>query len=191
MPDDVMRDEGSESAEEVPAELSSAGEPPVPPEPEIPSAPPVPPAGGPVPDQPASAQTWASEEPAAMTAPPPPPPPPPYAPPVEVMPTRPGPATESSKLLAALGYLFPIIAIIVLFIEPYKDEKFVRFHAVQALAVGVLYVVAGMIAWVPLIGWILWLVPLVLAIMGLVKAFQSEYWEMPIVYGLVKSFIRE
>lgn len=122
---------------------------------------------------------------------PPPPPPPPYAPPVDVMPTRPGPASDSSKLMAALGYLFPIIAIIVLFVEPYKDEKFVKFHAIQALVVGVLYIVAGAIVWIPVIGWLIWIVPLVLAIIGLVKAFQGEYWEMPIVFPFIKSFVGE
>ena len=94
-------------------------------------------------------------------------------------------------MLAALSYLFPIIAIVVLFVEPYKDEKFVKFHAVQAIVVGILYLIAGAIAWIPLIGWILWIVPVVLAIMGLVKAFQGEYWEMPVAYPFVRSFIGE
>lgn len=169
-----MSDEGNVHEEPVPTEEPAVAAPP-PPEPPTPS-PAVP----------------AAEEPApTYVAPPPPPPPPPYAAPAEVLPTRPGPATDSSKLMAALGYLFPIIAIIVLFIEPYKDEKFVKFHAVQALAVGVLYIAAGAIAWIPIIGWVLWIVPLVLAIMGLIKAFQGEYWEMPVVFPLIKNFVGE
>ena len=135
----------------------------------------------------------------AQYAPPPPPPPaqpqyappPPYAAPPHGMPSRPGPATDSSKALAALGYLFPIIAIVMLFVEPYKDEKFVRFHSVQAVAIAVLYVIVGAISWVPVIGWLLWLVPVVIAIIGAIKAFQSEYWEIPLVYDAVKSFIEK
>jgi uncharacterized membrane protein len=135
---------------------------------------------------PAPAQTWASEEPAAMT-PPPPPPPPPYAPPVEVMPTRPGPVTDSSKLLAALGYLFPIIALVMLLIDPYKNEKFVRFHAIQAIALWVV----GLTAWIPILGWILALLAFIFAVIGLVKAFQAQYWEVPVVYSVVKGFIEQ
>lgn len=148
----------------------------------------------PVDESPAPAAPTPPEAPEAPPAAAPTPtyaPPPPYAPPVDVMPTRPGPASDSSKLMAALGYLFPIIAIIVLFVEPYKDEKFVKFHAIQALVVGVLYIVAGAIVWIPVIGWLIWIVPLVLAIIGLVKAFQGEYWEMPIVFPFIKSFVGE
>ncbi len=174
MSDDMPTpNEGVPPADESPA-------PAVPTPPEVPEAPP---AAAPTP-------TYAPPPPAPPYTPPSPPPPP-YAPPVEVMPTRPGPASDSSKLMAALGYLFPIIAIIVLFVEPYKDEKFVKFHAIQALVVGVLYIVAGAIVWIPVIGWLLWVVPLVLAIMGLVKAFQGEYWEMPIVFPFIKSFVGE
>lgn len=186
-----MSDNMSTQNEDVPsAEENLVPAAPAPPE--VPEAPPAPEA---VPAPAAeSVEVTPPAAPAPPSAPPytpPPPPPPPYAPPVEVMPQRPAPATESSKILAALGYLFPIIAIVVLFIEPYKDEKFVRFHAVQGIAVGVLYIVAGAITWVPIIGWLFWVVPLVLAIIGLVKAFQSEYWEMPVIYDIVKGFINQ
>ena len=139
--------------------------------------------------------------PPAPVAPPPPPaqyappPPPPYAPPVEVMPTRPGPASESSKILAALGYLFVIIAIVMMFVDPYKDEKFVKFHAVQAIAIWIAEVVVSIILVIPILGWLVYaaaaLFLFVVAIIGLVKAFQGEYYEIPLVYPAVKSFIDE
>jgi len=163
--DDAARDEGLEPAEEPSA-------PPPPSTPEVPAPPPPP---GPM----------ASEEPATTVAPVPPPPP--YTPPVEVMPTRPAPATDSSKLLAALGYVFPIIAFVVLFIDPYKNEKFVRFHAVQAIALWVI----GLTWWIPLVGWVLSLLAFVGAVVGLIKAFQGQYWEVPVVYGVVKGFVEE
>ncbi len=101
---------------------------------------------------------------------------------------RPGPASDTSKLLAALGYIFWIVALIAILIEPYKEEKFVKFHAIQALALGV----ASMIAWmIPVVGWIVGIVILVFQIIALIKAFQSEYYEVPVVFGLVKSFIGE
>lgn len=104
-----------------------------------------------------------------------------------------GPASDTSKLLAAIGYPIAIVALVALFIDPYKDEPFVRLHAVQALALAVVSIVASILFSIPIIGWIaapiLYLVVLVAWIAGLVKAFQGEYWEMPVVYDLVKQFV--
>ena len=130
-----------------------------------------------------------------MAPPPPPPPPPPYTPPVEVLPLRPGPVSESSKILAALGYLFGVIAIVVLFIDPYKDEKFVKFHAVQAIALWIAGIVASLLFIVPVLGWIAWavlsVILLVVGIIALIKAFQGEYYEVPVVYGFIKNYVGE
>jgi uncharacterized membrane protein len=117
-----------------------------------------------------------------------PPPPASPTPPVPAGVDRPGPASDTSKLLAALGYLLGVVAIIALLIEPYKDEKFVKFHAIQALGLWVVGVVAGV---VPVIGWIVSIAVFVVVIIGLIKAFQGQYWEVPGVYGVVKGFIGE
>ncbi|MPZ20320.1 MAG: DUF4870 domain-containing protein [Luteitalea sp.] len=104
-------------------------------------------------------------------------------------------ATEKSStglepnLAAALGYLF-IIGIVFLVIE--KESKFVRFHAMQStallvawVAVWMLLVVFGMI---PVLGWLtilLWpivgIVFLVVWILCIVKAFQAEWFRLPIL----------
>jgi uncharacterized membrane protein len=106
---------------------------------------------------------------------------------------RPGPASDNSKLLAALGYPIPLVALIMILIDPYKDEKYVRFHAIQALALMVVLIVAGVIGVIPVIGWIIslvaWIGWVVLWIMGAINAFQGKYWEMPIIYGVVKNYI--
>jgi len=106
---------------------------------------------------------------------------------------RPGPESDTSKILAALGYLTGIVALIAILIEPYKNEKFVKFHAIQALGLAVVGIVAGVIAAVPVIGWILSpivsLVVVVFAIIGAIKAFQGEYYEVPMLYGFVKQYI--
>lgn len=44
---------------------------------------------------------------------------------------------------------------------------------------------------IPYVGWVASLVVLVFLIIGLIKAFQSEYWESPVVFGLIKSMIGE
>ncbi len=109
-------------------------------------------------------------------------------PPAEAQSGRPGPASDTSKLLAALGYPFFPVAIVALFMEPYKDEKFVKFHAVQALALAVIWFISLL---VPFVGWVLAIVVLVFIIIGLIKALQSEYYEIPVIYSVVKGFIGE
>lgn len=101
--------------------------------------------------------------------------------------------SDTGKILAAIGYLVGIVALIAILIEPYKNEKFVRHHAIQALALWVGWIVISVVASIPVIGWIVaavgWVALLVFSIMGLIKAFQGQYWEMPLVYNIVKQYI--
>ncbi len=121
-------------------------------------------------------------------------PPAPPAPPV--MPPASGGGdvpSDTGKILAALGYLVGIVALVAILIEPYKNERFVKHHAIQALAVWVGWILVSVVSVIPVIGWIIsavgWIALLVFSIMGAVKAFQSEMWEMPVIYNIVKQYI--
>ncbi len=128
---------------------------------------------------------------------PPMPPMPPMAPPMAppMMDGRPGPASDTSKILAGIGYIVPIIALIAVLIDPYKDEKFVKFHAVQALGLALVLIVSGIVSAVPVLGWIIsfvaWIAWVVFAILGMINALQAKYYEVPVLYGFVKSYIGE
>jgi uncharacterized membrane protein len=110
-------------------------------------------------------------------------------------PTKHGPLKD--KLAAAAAYVTFIPAVIFLLIEPFKRNRFVRFHSSQsifftiatiliALAMRGLYSVLALIpvagyllAWLTtgilLLGWsILWLVLLI-------KALQGETFQLPII----------
>ena len=41
--------------------------------------------------------------------------------------------TSDDKLWAMLGYVFPVIAIVVLFMEDKKNRPYIKFNAVQSL----------------------------------------------------------
>lgn len=101
--------------------------------------------------------------------------------------------SDTGKILAGFGYLVGIVALIAILMEPYKNEPFVRQHAIQALALWVISIVLGIVANIPVIGWILGMVVgiavLVFAIIGAIKAFQGQTYEMPVVYNLVKQYI--
>lgn len=98
------------------------------------------------------------------------------------------------NLAGALAYVLgPITGILFLVLE--KENRFVRFHAMQSTILGVawiavsvvLSVVSGALALVPVIGWIvsilvsfgLGLVGFLLWLLLMWKAFQGEEWEFP------------
>ena len=106
---------------------------------------------------------------------------------------------DAGKLMAILSYI-GILCLIPYFAE--KDNKYVRYHAIQGLnlfiisliisvACGVLAFVGVIIALIPILGWILFaiialvaglasMLPLALSIWGLVLVFQDQAKELPI-----------
>jgi uncharacterized membrane protein len=119
------------------------------------------------------------------------------------------------NIAAALGYPIGVLAIINLVME--KENKFVRFHAIQAILFFVLWFVAvivlfilslvftiiggviaqalgssvgGLIIW--LVSFILWLiVPLLfvaLLIFAAVKAYQGQLYKLPVIGNLADKF---
>lgn len=107
---------------------------------------------------------------------------------------RPGPASDTSKLLAALGYPIGLVAIIALLIDPYKNEKFVKFHAWQAVGLLIVGLLISFVSWIPVIGWLLglaWIVLFIYEIYLAIKAYGGDYVEVPVVYGMVKQYVGE
>lgn len=133
------------------------------------------------------------------STPTPPAPPAPPAPTATMAPGpdsgRPGPASDTSKLLAGLSYLTGITAILGLVMDPYKDEKYVRFHSVQAIALWLVLVVSQVLNVIPFLGTLIafavWIAWLVLAIIGTIKAFGGDYWEAPGIFGFIKGYVGE
>ena len=120
-------------------------------------------------------------------APKPPPPPPPPSPP------SPGPSTSSGaggggidNNVAGLLAYFVLPAIIWLLIEPYSRNNFVRFHAIQGIALAVVSIGGSMVlGMIPILGWIMLIfwpfVIFIAAVIAMVKAFQNEKWQLPII----------
>ncbi len=66
-----------------------------------------------------------------------------------------------------------------------KENKFVRFHAMQSIVVFGAYSVISIILWfIPIVGWvlgtILGITMFVLWIMLMVKAYQGQKWKLPV-----------
>ena len=108
---------------------------------------------------------------------------------------------ENGKLMSVLAYL-GILCLIPYFAE--KDNKFVRYHALQGLNLfifSLIYSVAFavltvILAFIPFVGWLLIMVLgllsyvfLAWAIWGIVYVFQEKAKELPILnkYTLIKK----
>ncbi len=95
------------------------------------------------------------------------------------------------NLAALLSYLVgPITGIIFYLVE--KENKFVRFHAMQSIiAFGFLWVLNAVLAIIPVIGWaimpIVGVVSLILWIFLMVKAYQGEYFKLPIAGDIAEK----
>lgn len=95
--------------------------------------------------------------------------------------------TSDDRLWAALGYPIPIIPIIVLLMEDKKNRPFIRFHAVQSLALNIaLWVIILLLSVTVILACIapfLWLVTLWPAYV----AYQGKYQELPVITNFIRG----
>lgn len=97
-------------------------------------------------------------------------------------------ATSDDKLWTLLAYIFtPIVPIIILLMEDKKNRPFIRAHNAQALAVGVINVILGVVlswtlvlACVPLIIWFV-------CIYWGVQAYNGKMVQIPVITDFVKN----
>lgn len=90
---------------------------------------------------------------------------------------------------AALCYLLGwVTGIVFLLIE--KEDKFVRFHAMQSV---ITFGILTIASFLPLIGWILspfiMIIGFVLWLALIIKAYQGEEFELPVVGKLARQWL--
>mgnify|MGYP001594417504 CR=1 FL=1 len=106
------------------------------------------------------------------------------------------------NLAAALSYVLSIITGVIFFVIE-KENKYVRFHAMQAILFGaawiVLWIVLGIVSlgliFVPIIGWIinaviylgLGLGGFILWLLLMYKAYQGEKFKLPIIGDIAEK----
>ncbi len=66
-----------------------------------------------------------------------------------------------------------------------KDSQFVKFHAMQSIITFGACVILGFI---PVIGWIIWILALVLWILLMVKAYQGQMFKLPGIGNLAEKW---
>jgi uncharacterized membrane protein len=112
------------------------------------------------------------------------------------------PVRSNDNLVAALAYITCAPAIVFVLVEPFKRNRFVRFHSFQsiflvvatvlvAIAVRILY---SLLALIPVLGYLLaWLVTgvallgwVILWVVLLIKALQGETFRLPWIGSLAE-----
>ena len=96
---------------------------------------------------------------------------------------------RSDYLLAALGYPIPAIALFVLLNEEKKDLPFLKYHAVQAIAFAVIWVLIFSIVSVLTLGFGAVICgPLILlaTLWPAIDAYKGNYTEIPFITDMIK-----
>jgi uncharacterized membrane protein len=112
-------------------------------------------------------------------------------------------AGSSDNILGAVAYVTIIPAIVFLLVEPFKKNRFIRFHAFQCIFLVIatlalviaLKLVFTLLLFVPLLGQLLaLLIPMILSlgclilwIVLVVKALQGEAFKVPFIGDLAEK----
>ena len=125
--------------------------------------------------------------------------------PVEKKPVASSGGASESNLLAAVGYIVGLIAIIMYLVK--KEDKYLRFHSMQSILLWVgafvvamvLWVISAIVGMIPVIGVIacvfgfaglaIWLVAVVAALYCAYKAFNGEKYELPYIGPMAKKYV--
>ena len=93
-----------------------------------------------------------------------------------------------SNIAALLSYLLGFITGIIFYVLE-RENKFVKFHAMQSIIVfGVFFVFGAIVKFLPFVGFtiitLLGVVEIVLWVILMVKAYQGEYFKLPLAGDL-------
>jgi uncharacterized membrane protein len=99
----------------------------------------------------------------------------------------------NQNVAGMLCYLVGWITGLIFFLIE-KDNKFVRFHAMQSIITfGGLTMLFMILGFIPFLGWLLFpilgIVQLVLWILLMVKAYQGEQFKLPVIGDLAEKNI--
>ncbi len=107
----------------------------------------------------------------------------------------PAPAVSGAlaeNIAGALAYFTFIAAIILLFIEPYRRNRFVRFHAFQCLGISIILIaVDSTVLVTPVLGalfsTIVGLAAFLVWLLCVWKAYQGILWKLPVIGDIAEK----
>jgi len=98
-----------------------------------------------------------------------------------------GEVTQDDKLWALLSWLIWIVALIALLMEDKKSRPFIRYNAVQSLALAVVgWVLSGVLSFI-IIGCIIGVAWLVYVIILAIQSYQGKWVTIPFLTDFCKK----
>ena len=98
------------------------------------------------------------------------------------------------KVRGLLAYLFGWLGGLLILLIPKDNTKETNFHAAQSIVISVSGMVLGFILrQIPYVGWIgtiLNVLVFVLQIIGMVKAYKEEKYELPVISDLTRNIFK-
>jgi len=106
-----------------------------------------------------------------------------------------------SQIAVLVAYLFSWVSGLVIYLIE-KENKFVKYHAMQALIIGIIDVIIlivcfGIFGWIPfvnilflVIGWLALAACLGFKIVAIVKAFKGEVYRIPGISKLADKYVK-
>jgi uncharacterized membrane protein len=90
-----------------------------------------------------------------------------------------------------LSYLLGLITGVIFFLIE-KENKFVRFHALQSIITfGFLMVLGVALPFIPVVGLVvmpvLWVLNLIIWIVLMIKAYQGEFFKLPVIGDIAEK----
>ena len=97
---------------------------------------------------------------------------------------------EDGKAMAGVAYLTWIGLLIAFLVG--KDNRFTLYHVQQSLALVILMFAAGILAVIPVLGWIVfivvWIFGIVCLIMGIINGFGGKEKPLPLIGDMAFKF---
>jgi len=106
------------------------------------------------------------------------------------------------KIAVLLSYLFSFIGGLVFWLIE-KENKFVKWNALQALILGIVEVASvilfsAILGWIPFIGWfffswlgwVIWAAAWILGIIAIIMAFQGKTFRIPGIASLTDKYFK-
>lgn len=89
-------------------------------------------------------------------------------------------ASQDVRIISAIGYLW-ILCLLPLLGK--RNSEFAQWHGKQGLALTMASFALWIVAWIPVLGWLVGffgtIALIVLTVLGILNALQGKYWELP------------
>jgi len=104
----------------------------------------------------------------------------------EAKPVAKASGTDEGKTIAIISYITWVGLIIAFVMNNDKKNDFAKFHIRQSL----LIMIAALLSFIPIIGWIWGIFLFVLWILGLIAAINGEKKEVPVLGHLAQDWFK-